>query len=613
MRRQEAVPGPAERAVLALVDVLAMSFDGAEAVEPKSPFYGQDASGDTEGYEAWIAAHPVDVEQLQRQVEALTDPPLISVVIPVYKPDLTFFWRCVESVRRQLYPHWELCLCDDGSEDPGLDRLLARLSSLDQRIRVTRLERNGGISAATNAAIGMTTGPFLAFMDHDDELTVDALAEVAITLGQNPTADVVYTDEDKIDEHDRRFAPFFKPGWSPDYLLTCAYTGHLSVIRRSLVEEVGLLRSIFDGSQDHDLLLRVTERTTGIVHIPKILYHWRAIVGSAAASDNAKPWAHEAGYAAVADALKRRGVEGTVLPGAFQGARRTKRAIVGSPKVSIIVPFRDGGTLLHRCVESIEATAGYDNRHVLLVDNGSREPETAALLRRLARREGYTVLRDDRPFNWSLINNDAVRHADGDLLLFLNNDIEGRSKGWLSSLVEHAQRPEVGAVGGRLLYPDGTIQHAGLIIGMGGVAGHAFRYCPTEYPGYFGISRVVRNYSAVTGACMMVRRSVFAELGGFDEDLGVAYNDVDFCLRLRDAGYLVVYTPYAELVHFESVTRGLGADGDENKRMLRRWRKIFEHGDPYFNPNLSLHFSEFRLGEKGEAPPWQSIGEWEPK
>lgn len=607
---KEAVPGPAERGVLALVDVLAATFDGCDRREPRLPYYGPDASGDTDSYEAWIAAHPVDVEQLQRQVDALTDPPVISVVIPVYKPALAFFSRCVESVRRQIYPHWELCLCDDGSQDPALDQLLAELPSLDDRIRVTRLERNGGISAATNAAIGMATGSFLAFIDHDDEITVDALAEVAITLCQNPAADVVYTDEDKIDEHDRPFAPFFKPGWSPDYLLTCAYTGHLSVIRRSLVEEVGLLRSDFDGSQDHDLLLRVTERTDGIVHIPKILYHWRAIVGSAAASESAKPWAHEAGYRAVADALKRRGTEGTVLPGAFQGARRTKRAITGSPQVSIIIPFRDGGTLLHRCVESIEETAGYENWNVLLVDNDSREPETAALLRQLTRRERYSVLRDDQAFNWSRINNDAVRHVDGEFVLFLNNDIEGRSNGWLSSLVEHAQRPEVGAASGRLLYPDGTIQHAGLIIGMGGVAGHAFRYCPPEYPGYFGMSVVTRNYSAVTGACMMVRRSVFEQVGGFDEELGVAYNDVDFCLRLREAGYLIVYTPYAELVHYESVTRGLGSDGDEHKTMLRRWRKLFEDGDPYFNPNLSLGYSEFRLAIPGELPPWQLTDAW---
>lgn len=591
-------------ALLALVDSLEAAVGGFSH-ENAVPHYGQDASGDEPGYERFVAARAPDRAQLNRQISSLLATPVFSVVIPVYKPDLVFFWRCVQSVRAQIYPYWELCLCDDGSQDLRLTSLLERLAALDPRITVTRLENNGGISAATNAAIALSTGDFIAFMDHDDELTPEALAEVAIALSRDPLADVLYTDEDKIDEQNRRYAPFFKPGWSPDYLLTCAYTGHLSVVRRKLVAEVGGLRSEFDGSQDHDLMMRVTERARHVVHLPKVLYHWRAIAGSAASSSDAKPWAHRAGFAAVQATLDRREELGDVLPGAFAGARRVRRRILGTPLVSIVIPFRDGGVLLDACVRSIDELAGYDSRQLVLVDNGSWEPETLALIAQLEQRDDVVVLHDASPFNWSRLNNVAARRCDGDMLLFLNNDVEARSEGWLGAMVEHAQRAEVGAVGARLLYPDGSLQHAGLIIGMGGVAGHAFRYCPEWYPAYFGMAKVVRNYSAVTGACLLVRRSTFNEVGGFDEELAVAYNDVDFCLRIRDRGYLIVYTPYAELVHHESLSRGGGSDGDEDLVMLQRWRKVFEEGDPYYNSNLSLGYSEFRIAEAGEDPPWK--------
>jgi GT2 family glycosyltransferase len=596
-----------DRGVLALVDGLEAALGRGLDDDRPGPFYGQDASGDTDGYEIWVERHQPDVASLQARISALLEKPVFSIVIPVYKPDLAFFWRCVESVLGQIYPHWELCLCDDGSNDPRLDELLGRLPGLDPRIRVTKLAQNGGISAATNGAIAMSTGDVLAFMDHDDELTPDALAEVAIAMNEDPAADIVYSDEDKIDEDDHRYAPFFKPDWSPDYLLSCMYTGHLTVIRRALVEEVGGLRTEFDGSQDHDLMLRATEKANRIVHLPKILYHWRAIDGSAASSSDAKPWAHQAGYAAVADALARRGEVAEVLPGAFAGARRVKRSIAVEPHVTVVIPFRDGGSLLYRCLQSLERTAGYDAWDAVLVDNGSWEPETLALVSSLEGNERYTITRDPAPFNWARINNDASRQARGEILLFLNNDIEGRTDGWMRAMVEHVQRPEVGAVGSRLLYPDGTIQHAGLVIGMGGIAGHAFRFAPHWYPGYFGVAKVIRNVSAVTGACMMVRKDVFDAVGGFDTQLAVAYNDVDFCLRLRDRGYLVVYTPYAELVHYESATRGWGSDGGEDLMMLDRWRKLYEEGDPYFNPNLSLRHSEFRLAGPDEEPPWKRI------
>jgi len=602
----------ADDGVLLLVSALEDSIAHLRAPGPELPFYGQDASGDDDGYAAFVASTAPDIDALSRRVEALIDPPAISIVIPVYKPDLEFLRRCVESVRAQVYTRWELCLCDDGSNDPALTAALAEFARSDDRIKVTALAANGGISAATNGALDLATGDYVAFMDQDDAMTVDALAEAAITIAEHGNVDIVYTDEDKIDEHDRRYAPFFKPDWSPDYLLTSMYVGHLSVVRRGLVEQVGRLRSAFDGSQDHDLMLRLTEQARTILHIHRVLYHWRAIEGSAATSSDAKPWAHEAGYRAVASALERRGETAEVLPGPFPGARRVRRSTANAPEVTAIIPFRDGADLLHRCLESLSDSGGYPRWNAVLIDNGSWEPETKALLRQLDGDDRFTVVRDDSPFNWSALNNRGAQLASGDLLLFMNNDVEGTSEGWLDAMVEHAIRPEVGAVGARLVYPDGTVQHAGLIIGMGGIAGHAFRYCPPWYPGYFGMTRVTRNYTAVTGACMMVRRGVFDECEGFDEVLAVAYNDVDFCLRLRERGYLVVVTPYAELVHRESVTRGEGSDTDEHVEMFKRWRKIYEVGDPYFNRNLSLAFSEFRLGAPDEPPPWQRFLETAP-
>jgi GT2 family glycosyltransferase len=581
-----------------------------EITEPTPP-YGPDAAEDVEGYRSWIerqeAVRAQEALRLRREIQRLVNPPLISVLVPVFKPPMAYLRKCIASVRNQLYPNWELCLCDDGSGNPLVAAYLRGLAKADRRVKVRINPENRGISAATNDAFDLSSGDFVTFLDQDDELDSHMLAEVALSLASVSDADLVYCDEDKLDEQGRRFAPYFKPDWSPDLLTSHAYMTHGLVVRRALVESVGRLRSEFDGSQDYDLILRATERARAIPHIPKVLYHWRTIEGSTAKDELAKPWAHEAARAALQSALDRRGEEATAEVGFFRWAFRVRRKIRENPLVSIVIPFRDGADLLARCIESLRARSGYENWEAVLVDNRSWEPETRALLRQLASDSNCRIVKYDAEFNWSAINNWAVSQAKGEIILFLNNDMEGVSEGWLSAMVEHAQRPEVGAVGARLLYPDGRVQHAGVFIGMGAISAHACWFCPPDRNAYFAMDKLVRNYSAVTGACLMLRRSLFEDLGGFDESLSIAYNDIDFCLRLRKRGYLVVYTPFATLVHYESATRGLATDRPEIKIMVERWLNVVKQGDPYYNPNLSLRRFDFGLPAQDETPPWTDL------
>jgi GT2 family glycosyltransferase len=579
---------------------------------PEQP-YALDAAQDIPTYRLWLDLRgPKRARRLQELRDArLADRggPTISVLVPVYEPDVQLLERCVESVRSNVYPNWQLCLCDDGSADAALDRLLDGLASDDPRIEVVRRSENGGISAATNAAAERAVGEFLAFVDQDDELAPEALAEVAEAVLSHPDADVVYTDEDKLDPAGQRLEPYFKPDWNPDLLLSNMYLGHLLVVRRSLFEEVGGLRTAFDGSQDYDLALRVTERARRVVHVPTVAYHWRKTEGSTAARYGAKPYADVAARNALADTMKRRGEEAEILPGAHESTFRVRRALRGRPLVSIVIPYHDGADLLRKCVDSLHATAGYDNWEAMLVDNNSWQPETAALRLRLETDTRCRLLTYGAPFNWSAINNWAAEHCQGDLLLFLNSDIEGKAEGWLSAMVEHAQRPEVGAVGARLLYPNGTVQHAGVVMGLGGgVAWHPFCFCPPGHGGYFGNALAIRNWTAVTGACLLARRDVWEEVGRFDEGFSTAFNDVDFCLRVRERGYLVVYTPFAELYHYEGATRGVAAqETAETGEMFRRWEGEIRH-DPYFNPNLDPMRNEFALYVGAEeVDPWENV------
>ena len=596
---------------------LGWMLEAGQTEQPRSSVpiyhYGADAASAPDAYRNWLYRHQPQRDADQRRtkvaVEGRTDIPTISVVVPVYHPDPVLLEHCIGSVKAQTIARWELCLCDDGSNDPEVTALLRAASAADARIRVTARSENGGISAATNEAAKLATGDFVAFLDQDDELEPGALADVALALAESPDTDVLYTDEDKLDETGERCEPFFKSDWSPDQLLSHMYFGHLFVVRRALFEELGGLRPEFDGSQDYDLALRATERARRVSHVATVAYHWRKVTGSTAQDYRSKPAADLAARAALHDAMARRGLKATVESGRHESTFRVRRAILGDPLVSVIIPFHNGAELLRRCVRSLQDHAGYENWEAVLVDNRSWEPETRAVVSRLTDDPRCRVVPYPEHFNWAALNNFAVGRTNGKHLLFLNADIEANSSGWLAALVEHAERPEVGAVGARLLYPDGTVQHAGVVMGLGGgVAGHAFCYCPPERVGYFGQDRLIRNYSAVTGACMMVRRDAFEAASGFDEELTIAYNDIDFCLRLRKMGYLVVYTPFAELYHEESAARGRASrEYAETAIMFRRWEQVIR-GDPYFNPNLDARRHEFSLFlGLDEEDPWKTL------
>ncbi len=517
--------------------------------------------------------------------------PLISVIIPAWRTPTWALARSVGSVFRQEFADWEICICDDASGDAELSNYLEELSKVDQRVHVIALSENGGISAASNAAIAISSGQYLAFLDHDDELTPQALSMVAAAISESPTADYIYSDEDKIDAVGERFDPLFKPDWSPDLLMSFAYTCHLTVLKRQLFDDVKGLRSEFDGSQDYDLALRATECAHTIIHIPDVLYHWRTLPGSAATDrvgSVAKPWAYDAGRRALKDALLRRGEKGTVIEDShFPGRYHVQREINGTPRVSIIIPFRDEPALLATCITTMREAPGYDNFEFVLVDNNSELPETQALLDRYGDDADIKIVSYPMPFNWSAVNNFGAQQATGEIFLFSNNDIEAQKPGWLHALVGHAQRNEVGAVGAKLVYPDGSIQHAGVVIGLGGIAGHILRGLPGDRPGYNSTSIATRNCSVVTGACLMTRREIFESVGGFNEELPVAFNDVDYCLKVREQGHLIVFTPLAELVHHESRSRGHTDDLEEHATVVARWANTIIEGDPYLNKNLS--------------------------
>jgi GT2 family glycosyltransferase len=569
--------------------------------------WGPDASADLPGYRRWqqeVEGTPGPPGSALDRHPRLRAGPVVTVAVPVYRPDLALLTKAVQSVQAQTYPRFELCLCDDGSDDPALTGALAAFGQ-DPRVRVTSLPRNQGIAAATNAAVALGQGAWVAFLDQDDELAPNALEEVALAIEADPSVDLLYSDDDKIDLVGQRFGPQFKPDWSPDLLLSCGYLAHLFVIRRALFDELGGFRSAFDGSQDWDLALRATERTRAVRHLPKILYHWRSAQHSTAGSLSAKPWAHDAGRRAIAAALERRGEPAEVEPHPdLVGYNHVRRLVRGNPLVSVVIPFRDRPDLTQRCLDSFLEAPGHDNVEFVLVDNGSTEPETAALLRQASADHRVRVLKAPGPFNWAKLVNDGARAGQGELLLFLNNDVVAASPGWLAAMIGHAQRPEIGAVGARLVFPDGRLQHCGTVIGLVGPAGHVMVGLPPGRIGYMGFDRVTRNWTAVTGACLLTRREVWEEVGAFDETLPVAYNDVDFCLKLRDRGYWNVVTPLAELVHAESASRGVTGFQTDVGRFAQRWETWLRHDDPLFSPHLSHFDPSCAIRQAGEDEQW---------
>lgn len=540
--------------------------------------------GAQEAYELWRCVHHDNPERhalLRRRAERLTYRPLISIVTPVYNTDTAVLEATVESVLAQHYSHWELLLVDDGSARDETTALLSSLGSLDPRIVIQRRESSGGIVTTTNDGIGRARGAYVALLDHDDLLAPDALYWVVRRLELDPSLDIVYTDEDKLDEAGRRVEPFFKPDWSPDYLLSVNYITHLLVVRRTLLERAGLLRAGFDGAQDYDLILRLTELTDRIAHLAAPLYTWRKVAGSTAADIQNKPAAHSASERALDEALARRGVGARRERGLQPTWHRVRYQVSGNPSCSVIVPTRDRVDLLRPCVDALRNTI-YRPFELVVVDNESREPETLAYLGELRAQNGVQVVRYPHRFNFARQMNLAAANATGDVLLFFNNDARPRSVGWFDAMLEHAMRAEVGAVGARLLWPDGRAQHEGVVLNAGGVA------LNLDSGPYLVYGSSIRNMAAVTAACLMTRASVFRQIGGMDERLRVAYNDVDLCLRLGLAGWRVIYTPYAELTHAESSTRGSLHPEVDEEFYQTRWGAPYHMHDPFYSPNLEL-------------------------
>ncbi|HTU69734.1 MAG TPA: glycosyltransferase family 2 protein [Candidatus Baltobacteraceae bacterium] len=560
---------------------------------------------DDDPYTRWMAIHnprESDFEAMRAEIGRFTQTPLISIIMPVYNTPEKYLRAAIDSVRQQIYPHWELCIADDNSSSRRHREVLAEYAALDPRIRIVYRAVNGHISHASNSALELATGEFVGFLDHDDVLAREALYEVANIVDRHPDADMIYSDEDKIHDDDRRTDPYFKPDWCPDSFLSRMYTCHFGVYRRSLVEAVGRLRPGFEGSQDYDLVLRLTERTTRIHHIPKILYHWRVHPASMASGESSKPYSTIAAERALNEALVRRNEPGVARSLPDRGIYVVRYEIKSPGLVNVIIPTRDHGEDVDRCLTTLFEKTTNRDFEVLLLDNGSTDPGSLAVFERWARKEKrIRIVPYDVPFNFSQINNYAVARSNGPYLLFLNNDTEIITPDWMEAMVEHAQRSTIGAVGALLLYPDGSVQHAGVVIGLGGVAGHSHKYYPGDAPGYFSALKTVNNYSAVTGACMMVRRDVFESVGGFDEKLAFAFNDVDFCLKVRQAGYQNVFLPHVRLYHYESKSRGLETTPEKQARferevntMIDRW-KTDVTPDPCYSPNLTLAHENFAI------------------
>lgn len=556
-------------------------------------------------YEKWLPKHLPDEGELKEQRnKSFIYQPKISIVVPLYKTPVPYLEKMIASIQAQTYGNWELCLSDGSGAGSPIREVLERYEDEENRIKVVYHEKPLRIAPNTNAAIQVATGDFIAFMDHDDELLPHALYECVKALNEKTDTEVIYSDEDKMSmDGNKFFQPHFKPDFNIDLLCTVNYICHLFVAKRTLIEQVGMLREEFDGAQDYDFILRCVEATEQIYHIPKILYHWRSHEDSTSENPESKLYAFDAGQRAIQAHFDRIGVKAEVSKGEYLGLYRTKYLRDYDPLISVIIPNKDHVEDLKRCIDSIEEKSTYKNLEYIIVENNSTEEATFAYYKELeaANPKVHVVYWKDE-FNYSAINNFGVTHAKGEYLLLLNNDTEIINEDCIEELLGYCMRPDVGIVGARLYYEDDTIQHAGCVIGFGGIAGHCFVQQPRGYTGYCHRIICAQNYSAVTAACMMVDRKAYEKVDGLFEALKVAFNDIDFCLRVQKAGYLVVYNPYAELYHYESKSRGLEDTPEkvarfqsEIKTFEERWPEILRDGDPYYNPNLTLESQDFSL------------------
>lgn len=548
-------------------------------------------------YGPWYRAYIPTEETLETQRKQKFDySPLISIAVPAYQTPVEFLRQMIESLIVQTYSNWELCIVNASPDNEEMQKVLAEYSAGDSRVRFCNLKENLGIAENTNRAFAMAKGEFVGLLDHDDLLAPNALYEIVKILQDHPQADALYTDEDKVTtELDEHFQPHLKPDFNLDLLRSNNYICHFFVVRKSIVEKTGGFRKEFDGAQDYDFIFRCTENAGEVLHVPEILYHWRTHKASTADNPASKMYAFEAGKRAIEAHLERTGTKGEVSHTQDLGFYRVKYPVQGKPLVSVIIPNKDEKETLQTCLEMLEKNTGYQNFEIIIVENNSTTDEIFRYYKELSGNRKIHLLRWGKEFNYSAINNFAVAHAKGEYLLFLNNDVKSINSDWLEEMLGVCQRPEVGGVGAKLIYPDNTIQHAGCVIGMGGIAGHMFVDMPADRTGYLHKASLLQDMSAVTAACLLMKKEVFEQAGGFTEELAVAFNDVDLCLKVRKNGYLIVYDPYAKLYHMESKTRG----AEDSKEKVRRfqteieymrchWIDILKNGDPCYNKNLSL-------------------------
>ena len=561
-------------------------------------------------YQQWIEKFDHISDELRARMHVLSEnftyKPLISIIMPTYNSNIEWLTEAIESVRKQTYPRWELCIADDASTEEAVQKVLQQYEKLESRIKVVYRSQNGHISAASNSALQLATGEWIALLDHDDLLSEHALFWVVDALQHNPSIQFIYSDEDKIDGQGQRFDPYFKPDWNKQLFYSQNFICHLSVFRNDILKNISGFEIGLEGSQDHDLILRYLECIDfkKIHHISRILYHWRMHNKSTAFSSHTKPYAILSGEKALNNHFERQKISATAEYVGF-GYRIHYSLPSILPLVSLIIPTKNGFSLLSQCVDSILKKTTYENYEILIIDNGSDDKETLRYLQKLSdENDNISIIKDDRPFNYSALNNEAAKSANGEILGLLNNDLEVISPEWLSEMVSIALQPDTGAVGARLWYPNDTLQHGGVIIGLGGVAAHSHKHLPRNEYGYFCRARLTQNFSAVTAACLVIRRFIFDEVGGLNEsDLQIAFNDVDFCLRVQEAGYSNIWTPFAELYHHESATRGYENTPEKKERfskevkyMQMKWQTTIYH-DPAYNPNLTLDREDFSLAD----------------
>ena len=549
-----------------------------------------------ERYQIWINNNEPDKVALEKQRNTkFKINPKISIITPMYNTPVNFFNELVDSLINQTYSNWELCLAD-GSEEQN--KKIKEICEKDERIKYKFIGENKGIAGNTNEALSMVTGDFVALLDHDDLLPLFSLYEVVKCINKNEDVEFIYTDEDKFEKvGGKRYEPYFKSDFAPDTLRANNYICHFSIFKKELMDKLGGFREDYNGAQDYDILLRMSETTNKIIHIPKILYHWRVHkLSTAKSGGTAKPYAYESGKKAVQSHIDRLGLKGTVEPGKTLGTYKVNYELNGHPKVSIIIPNKDYVSTLKVCIDSIQKLTTYKNYEIIIIENNSEKEETFEYYKKLDSEENIKVIYyPEREFNYSKIINFGVNNSTGEYIIQLNNDTEIITPNWIEEMLMFAQREDVGAVGAELFYPDKTIQHAGIIIGIGGVAGHVFKNIPKGTHGYFSKDAMVQNLSAVTAACIMTKKSIYEEVGFMDEKFKVAFNDVDFCLKIREKGKLIIYNPYVQFIHYESKSRGFEDTPEkierfknEISRFKKRWKDILEKGDPYYNINLRL-------------------------